>query len=235
MSSSSSFSRPRFLRLRTSSQSSLSRHLSPVAFPPPLSLALKPSQQSSVSVSILNTSRFRIASSTRRRRRRRFEARTVASPTRTRFPRPEYTAGDGRKNDSMVSSAGWLSGGSMKRSSSSLLLLHFASSSLLLLPLSSSPRERRRHLLLRDDDDDDFELPLPHRRRMISVPLHSSRITNTKKKRAHTETLILFRNNNNKRLLEMQQRERARRECTRKSVSAQRGEEDQRDDCFLYL
>ena len=67
----------------------------------------------------------------------------------------------------------------MKRSSSLLLSL---SSSSLLLPLSS-PREQR-HLL----HDDYFELPRPRRRRMISVPLHPSRRTNAKKKRAQTET-----------------------------------------------
>ena len=94
-------------------------------------------------------SRFRIASSTRRRRRLRCEARTVASPTRTRFPRPEYTAGDGSEIETMMmfsSQSGWF------LSSSSLL------------PSSSSPRQR--HLL----DDDDFERRLPQRRRRISVP-----------------------------------------------------------------
>jgi hypothetical protein len=53
---------------------------------------------------------------------------------------------------------------------------------------------------------------------MISVPLHASRRTNTKKKRAQTKTR-LFRNNNNKRLLEVQ-RERAQRVQTEERLCA---------------
>ena len=111
----------------------------------------------------------------------------------------------------------------MKRSSSLLLSL---SSSSLLLPLSS-PREQR-HLL----HDDYFELPRPRRRRMISVPLHPSRRTNAKKKRAQTETTRLFGNNNNAR---PSKQKRERGECTRKSLSLLLSRKEQKNKAIFVF